>query len=84
MIFYINRFIYRLTMFFKVIIFNIFGITFQKVKNIKGHNYKFFYYSYLQNKTYKVVFDCTHCHKHKVVFLTAEKFQELKNRNFEL
>ena len=85
MSFYIDRFIYRLTAFFKLLIFGILGITVKTgLKTIqKCHKYKLLYYKKINNDKYKVVYECQLCSYHKVIFLTYEKFLELKNNNFK-
>ena len=85
MSFYIDRFIYRLTVFFKVVLFNLLGITIKTgLKTIqKCHKYQFLYYKKINDNKYEVIYECKFCHYHKVIFLSSEKFLELRNNNFK-
>lgn len=85
MSFYINKFIYRLTVFFKVVVFNLLGITIKTgLKTIqKCHKYKFLYYKKINDNKYQIVYECQFCQYHKVVFLPYKKFLELKNNDFK-
>ena len=82
---YIDRFIYRLTVFFKVVLFNLFGITIKTgLKTFqKCHKYQLLYYKKISGNRYKVIYECKLCHYHKVIFLSTEKFLELKNNNLK-
>jgi len=82
---YINRFIYRLLEFFRVVLLRLCGFIFTKTKTIrKKHHYKFLYSELTSSNKYRVVYDCTICHQHKVIFLSKEEFIELKNKNFKI